>query len=310
MKTSTLYASFLSTAAAHSSSVYNVGRRQLEDVTFDPSDTALVVIDPQNDFLSEGGVVWDLVKDSVAEHDTITHITELFQAAEENGYYAFISPHYYYPHDKDWEIEGTIEGVMHDIGMFDRAGPLSLENFEGSGADWVDVFKPYIIGKENVVVTNPHKVYGPEANDLGLQMRKRKIDKVILSGMSANLCVESHMRELIEQGFEVFVVEDATAGAKHPQLGDGYAAALTNFRYISNGVIKTDDAVKAMGGSSVTIGGDTENTEDTGDADLATEDPTSPASNRNLKATTDYFHHISLGIGGLVLAVGGFVLAH
>ena len=51
----------------------------------------------------------DLVKDSVAEHDTITHITELFQAAEDNGYYAFISPHYYYPHDKDWEIEGTIE---------------------------------------------------------------------------------------------------------------------------------------------------------------------------------------------------------
>ena len=85
---------------------------------------------------------------------------------------------------------------MHDIGMFDRAGPLSLENFEGSGADWVDVFKPYILDKEKVVVTNPHKVYGPEANDLGLQMRKRKIDKVILSGMSANLCVESHMREV------------------------------------------------------------------------------------------------------------------
>ncbi len=97
------------------------------------------------------------------------------------------------------------------------------------------------------VVTSPHKVYGPETNDLVLQLRKRGIDKVILGGMSANLCTESHMRELVEQGFEVAVVSDATAAAQVEE-GDGYAAALVNFRYIANTVWTTKEASKAMRG--------------------------------------------------------------
>lgn len=89
-------------------------------------------------------------------------------------------------------------------------------------------------------------MYGPEANDLVLQLRKRGIDRIILAGMSANLCVESHLRELLEQGFEVYVIKDATAGAK-TDYGDGYEAALINFNYLSNGVLSTADTVAAMG---------------------------------------------------------------
>ena len=66
--------------------------------------------------------------------------------------------------------------------------------------------------------------------------------------MSANLCVEAHLRDLIEQGFEVAVVSDATAAALHPELGDGYAAAMTNFRYIASAVMTTDEAAAAMAG--------------------------------------------------------------
>jgi hypothetical protein len=54
--------------------------------------------------------------------------------------------------------------------------------------------------------------------------------------MSANLCVEAHMRELTEQGFEVMVERDATAGPRHPELGDGYTSALVNFGFIANAV--------------------------------------------------------------------------
>ena len=68
-------------------------------------------------------------------------------------------------------------------------------------------------------------MYGPDTNDLVLQLRKRGIDRVILAGMSANLCTESHLRELLEQGFDVTVVSDGTAAAVTPELGDGYAAA-------------------------------------------------------------------------------------
>jgi nicotinamidase-related amidase len=72
------------------------------------------------------------------------------------------------------------------------------------------------------------------------------LNKVILAGMLANVCVESHLRELLEQGFEVAVVKDATAGPQHPQLGDGYKAAVVSFGFLANAVLTTEDAVKAI----------------------------------------------------------------
>ena len=186
-----------------------------------------------------------LVGESVTENNTVEHIESLFKAAKKSGIPVFISPHYYYPTDHGWHFEGALEKVMHEINMFDRKGPLNLEGFEGSGADWLARYKPYI-EDGTTVIASPHKVYGPENNDLGLQLRKRGIDKVILAGMSANLCVESHMRDLLEQGFEVAVVKDATAAAKVPE-GDGYAAAIVNFRFIANTVMSTNEAVEAIG---------------------------------------------------------------
>ena len=209
------------------------------------NDTAVLVTDPQNDFLSEKGVTWQLVGDSVTENNTIENIERIIRAAKSNGFQVFVSPHYYYPTDHSWQFGGTVENMMHEIKMFDRDGALTLEGFSGSGADWLDRYKP-LINDGQTVVASPHKVYGPENNDLVLQLRKRKIDKVILTGMSANLCVEAHLRELLEQGFEVAVIKDATAGARHPELGDGYQAALINFGYLANAVLTTDDIVKEM----------------------------------------------------------------
>ena len=207
-----------------------------------PGRTALVITDPQNDFLSPDGVAWGVVGKSVTANHTVENIEALLKTAKAQGIPVFISPHYYYPTDHGWHFEGALERLMHNIGMFDRKGALTVEGFEGSGADWLERYKPYI-NDGATVVTSPHKVYGPETNDLVLQLRKRGIDKVILGGMSANLCTESHMRELMEQGFEVAVVSDATAAAQVEE-GDGYAAALINFRFIANTVWTTEEAVQ------------------------------------------------------------------
>ena len=215
-------------------------------MTVEPGRTALVVTDPQNDFLSPKGVAWGVVGKSVAANNTVENIETLFKSAKANGIPVFISPHYYYPHDHGWRFEGALEKLMHNIGMFDRKDALDIDDFEGSGADWLARYKPYIEDGKTVV-TSPHKVYGPETNDLVLQLRKRGIDKVILAGMSANLCTESHMRELLEQGFEVAVIKDATAAAQVEE-GDGYAAALVNFRFIANTVWTTKEATQAIEG--------------------------------------------------------------
>lgn len=206
--------------------------------------TAIVITDPQVDFLSPQGVTWGVVGKNVEANGTVQNLERLMKLAKDNDLPLFISPHYYFPHDHKWEHEGALEKLMHNIKMFDRPGPLDTTGLQGSGADWLDQYKPYI-NDGKTIVTSPHKVFGPESNDLVLQLRKRNIDKVILAGMSANLCTESHMRELMEQGFEVAVVVDATAGAQVPGY-DGYAAALVNYRMIANTVWTTSEAEAAV----------------------------------------------------------------
>jgi nicotinamidase-related amidase len=209
------------------------------------NDTALVVIDPQNDVLSESGVSWALVGASVKANNTVENIARLFEVAKQRDFEVFISPHYLYPADQAWRFGGAVERMMLDDKEFFRPDPLSVAGFTGSGADWLDRYKPFIEDGKTVVVS-AHKVWGPQTNDLVLQLRKRRINKVVLAGMLANLCVESHLRELIEQGFEVAVVRDATAAPRHPQLGDGYPGAVVNYNFIANAVLTTDDAVSAM----------------------------------------------------------------
>jgi nicotinamidase-related amidase len=206
--------------------------------------TAIVITDPQIDFLSKKGVTWGLVGKSVVANGTVANLGTLMKLAGDRDIPLFVSPHYYYPHDHKWQFEGALEAAMHGMGMFDRKDQLSLKGFRGSGADFMPQYRKHIHNGKTVV-TSPHKVYGPETNDLVLQLRKRGINRVVLAGMSANLCVESHMRELTEQGFQVVVVTDATAAAQLPEL-DAYEAALVNFRFIASDVWTTDVAVQKL----------------------------------------------------------------
>ena len=201
-------------------------------------DTAIVFIDPQNDVLSPKGANWGAVGASVTENKTVENMERIFKSAKASGYAVFISPHYFYPTDSGWAFNGPLETDEFHTHSFARRGPLTLEAFENSGADWLDRFKPYIEDGKTIVVS-PHKVFGPQTNDLVLQLGKRGIRKIILGGMLANMCVESHLRELLERGFEVAVVKDATAGPRHPVWGDGYQAAMINYRFLAHAVMST-----------------------------------------------------------------------
>jgi nicotinamidase-related amidase len=207
----------------------------------DPQHAALVITDPQIDFLSPDGASWAVFGDSVRENDTVAHIGELLDAAKLAGIAVAISPHYFYPTDTQWRFGDPLEQFMTAVGMFGRQGAYTTEGFAGSGADFLPVYHQHIHDGQTVIAS-PHKIVGPESNDLVLQLRKRGVNQVILAGMAANLCVEGHLRELIEQGFEVAVVKDATAGARLPE-GDGYLAALVNFRFLASAVWTTAEAV-------------------------------------------------------------------
>ena len=205
----------------------------------------IVITDPQIDFLSPDGVAWDLVGKNVKENNTVENIERLMKIAGEKDIPLFISPHFYSPTDLTWGHGGALEAAMHHIHMFESATRLDEKGLkEGSGPDWMPQYKKYI-NNGKTSVSNPHKLYGPDSNDTVLQLRKRGVSQIILAGMSANLCTESHLREFMEQGFEVLVVIDATAAAQLPGY-DGYAAAKINTRMIANSVRTTDEAIKQI----------------------------------------------------------------
>ena len=210
----------------------------------DGDKTALVIADPQNDFLSPNGVAWNIVGKSVTENNTVPNLKLLLEAAKSAGMKVFVSPHFYYPTDRKWKFGGTLVHLMHDINMFAITSPIDFSKLTGSGADFHPDLKKFI-EDGNTVITSPHKVYGPSTNDLCLQLRKNGVAKVILAGMSANLCIESHLRELLEQGFEVAIIKDAIAGGQFQGL-DGYRSALINFRFIANDILDTKTAVSKI----------------------------------------------------------------
>lgn len=213
---------------------------------WDLSRTALVVIDPQIDFMSPQGAGWPIFGESVTEQNLVPNLRRLFEAFKKSGTAVAISPHYYYPHDHKWGYEAPAETVQHKLGLFDRKGALTLDGFRNSGADFMPEFKPYIEDGKTIVAS-PHKLYGPQSNDVMLQLNKQRVDKIILAGMASNLCVQSHLREFLERGFEVVVVRDAIAGPKLPD-GDGYGSALVDFRYIANDLVTTDEVVAKLEG--------------------------------------------------------------
>ncbi len=127
--------------------------------------TALVVTEPQIDFLSLDGVTWALVGNSVTNNKVVENIERLLKTAKKQGIPVFISPHYYFPTAHGWKFEGTLEKIMHTIGMFDRPSAYSMEGFENSGVDFMPQYKPYLFDSKTVIAS-PHNVYCPEQNDL------------------------------------------------------------------------------------------------------------------------------------------------
>ena len=111
--------------------------------------------------------------------------------------------------------------------------------------------KPYIEG-DAPIICSPHKRYSPlpRVNDSGIALRRQRVSQIILAGCIADLPLESHLRDFVEQGFEVAVVRDAIAGPKLPE-GAGYFFALLNFRRIARALWTTEQAVNALGRTGV-----------------------------------------------------------
>lgn len=209
--------------------------------SIDKQHTAVLVTDPQNDFLHKDGKLYGLLKENMQALGTVKNIESLMQAAKQYGVTLAVDPLVYTKADGNWANAGKLQRQLLEMKALHRTSLSDHKGFEGSGADFYAPYKPYINDGQTIVVA-PHKMYGPESNDLIYQLRSREIDTVVLSGMVANLCVDSHMRALMENGFKVYVVKDAVAAPGK----EAYQAALVNYDMIANGVWTTKEAVKVL----------------------------------------------------------------
>ncbi|ROM70836.1 hypothetical protein BK653_02840 [Pseudomonas brassicacearum] len=220
---------------------------QIQEVKLDKERTALVLVDIQNDFLTDGGKYFVMIEELLKRNNVNANLEALLQTAKDNSFPVFMSPHYFFPHDHHGHHGHTHLSPMEDLalngGVVARQSALNFEGVQGSGADVPDRFKKYM-EDSNTTITSRHVSYAP-TNDLVLLLRRRGIEKVIMAGPVANLCLEDHMRNLIQNGFEVVMVRDAVAAAANEE-GSGYDAAMINWRFMANAVWTTEDTVRRM----------------------------------------------------------------
>jgi nicotinamidase-related amidase len=234
--TVTTVAFFILTSFANADSgdyVYKQKFMPRETVEIDLSKTALFVTDPQNDFLSEKSPAWGLVGPTVTRNKVVEKEKMLKALGKELGIPLFYSTHMYTPKDfEQWPKKplNGIDKVMFDNKMFAQ-GTFGHEIHKDLKPD------------SNTIVMNPHKgLSNFWTGDAAIQLRMYGVETIIMYGMSANMCVESHARDAIENGFELIIIADATAAA-----GDAaYEAALTNYEFLAMEVVTTEQIVKRL----------------------------------------------------------------
>lgn len=203
----------------------------MSNLTIDAETTAVLFTDPQVELLTPDSVVWDVIGETVEENAVIDKLAQLRDAAKEGNVPVFYSAQEFTDAEFGCTTPDTgIGTMMANRRMFDA---------DGHGSD----FPPELEPDDNTFVCSPHKgLSGFWSNDIDIQLRQRGIDSIVLAGMGANLCVESHLRDAVENGYEVLAVTDATAAPGR----DALEAALTNFEFIAHETATTDAVVDRL----------------------------------------------------------------
>jgi nicotinamidase-related amidase len=202
-------------------------------LTYDKPLTALLVIDPYNDFISEGGKIWDRVKGVAEANECVPHMMQVLDAARKSDIRVFYALHHRYrPGDYEtWKYIAPIQKAA-----------WSRKTFEyGSwGGEIRRGFEP----RPCEIVAQEHWCSSGFANtDLDLQLKNHGIHQLIVIGLLAHTCVEATVRYGAELGYEVTVVRDATASFSEVEMR---AALEVNIPNYATAVVTTNGVVDAL----------------------------------------------------------------
>lgn len=205
----------------------------MNDVTYDKGRSGLVVIDPYNDFISEGGKVWDRLRSVAEANNCVPHMSQVLDAARSAGIRVFYALHHRYrPGDyENWKYIAPIQKAAWSRRTFEYGtwgGQLRRE-FEPQPGD---------------VVAQEHWCSSGFANtDLDVLLKRHGIHQLIMMGLIAHTCLEATVRCGAELGYEVTVVKDATASYSDEEM---HAALEVNIPNYATTLVSADEAVEAI----------------------------------------------------------------
>jgi nicotinamidase-related amidase len=200
--------------------------------TYSAERTGLLIVDPYNDFMSEGGKLFNAIKATADASGMFDNLRKIIPAARSAGIQVFIVPHHRSHH-------GDFDGWQH-INMFQKAG-LPTKAFEVGS--WGGEFNPEFGPQPGDVVIKEHWAQSGFANtDLDAQLKQHGIQKIILVGLIANSCIESTARFGMELGYHVTLVTDATAAFSV----EGMQAAATNAPMFAHAIYSTAELLEHL----------------------------------------------------------------
>jgi len=195
--------------------------------------TALLVVDPYNDFLSEGGLVWPRVRGVAQEVNLLQNLRALYATVRAIGIRIFIVPHrQWQPGDyESWEfVNPTQQGIM--------------QRHSFAKGSWGGEFHVDFAPRDGDIVIHQHWGQSGFANtDLDLQLKQNGITHVVLVGLLANTCIESTARFAMELGYHVTLVRDATAAATREMM---HAAHEINGPTFAHAIVTTTELISAL----------------------------------------------------------------
>ena len=205
--------------------------------TYEPELTGLIIVDPYNDFLSEGGKLYELGRATLEKADVVAHMRQILAAIREKGIQVFIAPHH------RWR-----EGDQHM--RWKTVPPIGEAGFKGRvfmDGTWGGSFHPDFEPRPGDVVAQEHWLSSGFANtDLDLQLKKHGVRKLIVVGMRANTCIESTVRFAAELGYEVTLVKDAIASFGHQEME---ASLKFNMPAYANAIVTTEQFLARLAAS-------------------------------------------------------------
>jgi ureidoacrylate peracid hydrolase len=205
----------------------------MAEVTYDKQLTALLVIDPYNDFISEGGKIWGRLKAVAEANRCVPHMLQVLSVTRKAQLRVFYALHHRYrPGDYEtWKYIAPIQKAA-----------LAHKSFEYG--TWGGEIRSEFTPQPGDIVALEHWCSSGFANtDLDLQLKKHGVHQLIIIGLIAHTCVEATARFAAELGYEVTVVKDATADYSDEEM---HAALDVNLPNYASAIVSTEEIIAAI----------------------------------------------------------------